>query len=62
MQNKYFYIYDYKEALFFIQNGASLIDIDKGNRGDLYHKFPRDSVHEDLFMKWKRQKYGDKAI
>lgn len=58
----YFYIYDYKQALFFIQNGGKLLDIKKGNRGDLYHKFPRDNKHEELFMKWKIAKYGDKAI
>lgn len=62
MQNKYFYIYDLKQALFFIQNGGRVLEIAKGNKGDLYHKFPRDEQHEKLFMDWKRQKYGDSAI
>jgi hypothetical protein len=62
MKDKYFYIYDLRQALFFIQNGAHLIDIAKGNKGDLFHKFPRDEKHDNLFMAWKRQKYGDNAI
>lgn len=62
MNIEYFYIYDLKQALFFIQNGAHLIDIAKGSKGDLFHKFPRDEEHETLFMNWKREKYGDNAI
>lgn len=59
---KYFYIYDFKQALFFIQNGACLLDIAKGNKGDIFHKFPRDEKHEELFMQWKYKKYGDNAF
>lgn len=62
MNDKYFYIYDLKQALFFIQNGGCVLDIAKGNKGDLFHKFPRDKRHEELFMNWKKQKYGDNAI
>lgn len=60
--NEFFYIYNPEQALYFIQNGALLIDIGKGSKGDIYHKFPRDKKHEGLFMDWKRRKYGDKAI
>jgi hypothetical protein len=60
--NDYFFIYNYKQALYFIKNGALLIDIDKGKKGDIYHLFPRDKKHEDLFMSWKIEKYGEKAI
>lgn len=60
--DKFFYIYNPKQALYFIQNGASLIKIGKGSKGDVYYQFPRDDQHEELFMGWKRRKYGDKAI
>lgn len=62
MKDQYFYIYDLKQSLFFIQHGGFLIEIAKGKRGDLYHMFPRDERHEKLFMDWKRQKYGDSAV
>ena len=44
------------------QNGAYLVDINKGSKGDVYYKFPKDDKHEELFMNWKIRKYGDKAI
>ena len=59
---KYFYIYNYKQALFFIQNGLEVIDIDKGKENQIYHKFIRDDKSEQIFMKWKQIKYGDKAV
>ena len=62
MKSKYFYIYDFKQALFFINNGGFLLEIAKGDKGDVFHKFPRDIKHEELFMDWKRQKYGNNAI
>lgn len=62
MKDKYFYIYNYKQALFFIKNGADLTDIDKGIKGDIYHQFIRDKKSEEIFMEWKRKKYGDKAL
>ena len=62
MKSKYFYIYDFKQALFFINNGGCLLEIAKGDKGDIFHKFPRDKKHEKLFMDWKWQKYGDSAI
>jgi len=59
---KYFYIYNYKQALFFIQNGLEIIDIDKGKENQIYHKFIRDDKSEQIFMAWKQIKYGDKAV
>ena len=61
-QLKYFYIYNYKQALFFIQNGLKVIDIDKGKENQIYHKFIRDDKSEQIFMNWKQIKYGDKAV
>ena len=58
----FFYIYNPQQALYFIQNGAYLVDINKGSKGDVYYKFPKDDKHEELFMNWKIRKYGDKAI
>lgn len=52
-KNNYFYIYNLKEALFFIQNGAFPLDIAVGGKGDVYHKFPRNETTENIFKKWK---------
>ena len=59
---KYFYIYNYKQALFFIQNGLEVLDIDKGKENQIYHKFIRDNKSEQIFFKWKQNKYGEKAV
>lgn len=59
---KYFYIYNFAQAKFFIDNGLSIIDISKGNKNDIYHKFIRNEISEIIFMKWKQLKYGERAI
>ena len=59
---KYFYIYNYKQAKFFIDNGLTVIDIDKGKKNDIYHKFIRDEKSEKIFMEWKKNKYGERAV
>lgn len=59
---KYFYIYNFTQTKFFIDNGLQIIDIGKGSKGDIYHKFVRDSKSEEIFFKWKQQKYEDRAI
>lgn len=59
---KYFYIYNYYQAKYFIDNGLKVIDIKKGNKGDIYHKFIRDQESEQVFMNWKRNKYGVRAV
>ena len=58
----YFYIYNYKQALFFLQNGLQVIDIDKGKQNQIYHKFIRDDKAEQIFMKWKQNKYKERAL
>ena len=62
MRKDFFYIYNFKQALFFIQNGLIPIDIDKAKNGDVFHKFIRNEETENIFMKWKKLKYGDAAI
>ena len=59
---EYFYIYNFVQAKFFINNGLKVIEIGKGSKGDIYHKFIRDEKSEKVFYEWKRRKYGDKAI
>lgn len=62
MSEVYFYIYNFAQAKFFIDNGLSVVDIGKGNKGDIFHKFIRSKESEDIFMKWKQKKYGERAI
>ncbi len=59
---KYFYIYNFAQTQFFIKNGLVIVDIGKGNKGDIFHKFIRCKESEDIFMKWKQKKYGERAI
>jgi hypothetical protein len=61
-QTRYFYIYNYVQALFFINNGLEVLDIGRGNQKDVYYKFLRDDKSEQVFMEWKKRKYGEKAI
>lgn len=53
MKNENFYIYNNKQALYFILHGAPLEDIGVGGKGDVYHKFPRNSETEKIFTQWK---------
>lgn len=53
---EYYYIYNRKQALFFIQNGAIPIDIGVGKYRDVYHKFVRDNLVEKLNDKWRSNK------
>ena len=59
---KYFYIYNYRQAKYFIDNGLKVIDINTGKKNDIYHKFLRDKIAEKVFMDWKKRKYGKRAI
>jgi hypothetical protein len=39
---KYFYIYNSTQANFFLLNGVPVLEIGKGNQGNIYIKFPRN--------------------
>lgn len=60
--SKYFYIYNYIQAKYFIDNGLQIVDIGKGSKGDIYHKFVKNEQSEKVFFEWKRRKYGEKTI
>lgn len=49
---QYLYIYNRKQALFFIKNGAIPIDIGVGKKRDVYHKFIKDDFIEKLNNQW----------
>lgn len=53
---EYYYIYNRKQALFFIKNGAIPIDIGVGKKRDVYHKFAKDKLTENLNNKWRNNK------
>lgn len=53
---KYYYIYNRKQALYFIQNGAIPIDIGVGKNRDVYHKFVKDELVEKLNIQWRSNK------
>lgn len=50
--NEYMYVYNFKQALFFMQQyGIIPADIGKGNR-DIYIKFKRSDKTEQAMKKW----------
>lgn len=53
---EYYYIYNRKQALFFIQNGAIPINIGVGKNRDVYHKFMKNDLTEKLNNKWRINK------
>ena len=54
--NKYIYIYNFEQAKFFINNGLQVVDIAKGDKGDVYIKFVRDEECERVFSLWMNRK------
>lgn len=57
MKSRYFYIYNFEQAKFFINNGLKVIDINKGDKGDVYIQFLRDDDAEKVFSLWMNRKY-----
>lgn len=51
-KQKYFYIYNLRQARFFMDHGLFTLEVDRGKRGDVYVKFLRDDKAEEVFGKW----------
>jgi len=51
-KNNFFYIYNLVQANFYISNGIKPLEVGKGNRGDIYLKFPRNEKSEEVFSRW----------
>lgn len=49
---KYFYIYNFAQAKFFITNGLNVLKVGVGKQGDVYHKFLRDEKANEVFDRW----------
>lgn len=62
MKTEYFYIYNFLQAKYFIDNGLTVIEISKGSKGDIYHKFLRNEQSERIFYNWKEKKYGSNIV
>ena len=62
IQLQYLYIYNRKQALFFIKNGAIPIDIGVGKKRDVDHKFIKDDFIEKLNNQWIDRKEEQFAI
>lgn len=52
MKKEFLYIYNFKQAMFFIDNGLKVVDIALGGKGDVYVKFIRDEECERVFSMW----------
>lgn len=58
MKNKYAFIYNFKQAMFFINEcDLKVDDIGTGTKGDFFVKFVRDGRFEDAFAKWRKGGY-----
>jgi hypothetical protein len=51
-KTKYFYIYNFEQSKFFIDSGVPIVEIGKGSRDEVYHKFLRDEKAEQVFTVW----------
>ena len=54
--NRYFYIYNIKQAQFFLQNGLMPVDVGMGVEKDVFIKFVRDEQAENVFNQWVNRK------
>jgi len=49
---KYFYIYNVKQADFFVKNNLKPMEVGKGNTRAVYIKFLRNEESEEIFNQW----------
>lgn len=49
----YYYIYNLKQALFFIKNDVIPIDIGIGKKKEVYHKFIKDDKFININKRWQ---------
>jgi hypothetical protein len=52
----YFYIYNIKQARFFLHKGLIPIDIGIGTKKEVFIKFIRDYNSEEVFLEWINRK------
>lgn len=50
---RYFYIYNLEQSLYFLQCGLVCVEIGVGKFGHVYHKFLRDDAAEAAFVQWR---------
>jgi hypothetical protein len=50
--NKFFYIYNPHQADFFVREGAIVVGVGKGTKGDVYVKFLRNQKCQEIFNEW----------
>lgn len=56
MKREFLYIYNLKQAMFFIRSGLKVVDISVGGKGDVYVKFIRDEECDRVFGMWMDRK------
>ena len=49
---KYLYVYNFKQALYFIEEGLIPINIACSKENKVYHKFIKDKKCKEIFNKW----------
>ena len=51
--SNFIFLYRPDKANYFLQNGAELVEIGRGNSGNVYFKFVKSEVSLELTNKWK---------
>ena len=54
--SKDYYIYNLRQAKFFIDAGLPLVEIGVGTHRDVFHRFARNEESERVFSEWNRNK------
>ena len=56
LMNKYFYIYNQRQADFFYKSGLEIIEIGRGKQGDTFIKFEKNEESQKVFTEWMNKK------
>ena len=52
-----YYIYNFNQINWMLEQGCIPISIGKGLKGDIYLRFPRTNEIENVVCKWKLREY-----
>lgn len=53
---KYYFIYDVRQANYYLKNGVELVEVGAGKKGDAYFKFIRNEHTEKVFAEWAKNR------
>lgn len=51
--SQFIYLYNASKANFFLQQGATLVEIGRAKNGDVYYKFLKNEQTTEITNRWK---------